>query len=71
MCKRMFAVLFSFTVYVGAQTYYIDPSVSSGGDGTTTNSPFKYWSDVTWANGATYLQKRDTTAYEMVEITEN
>ncbi|MFA7256503.1 MAG: right-handed parallel beta-helix repeat-containing protein, partial [Kiritimatiellales bacterium] len=80
MFKRVVAVLFSFTIYAGAltfvvcvdtQTYYIDPSVSSSGTGTTTNSPLKYWSDVTWANGATYLQKRDTTAYEMVEITEN
>lgn len=44
------------------KTYYIDPEASSKGNGSY-NSPFNDWTDVTWASGNSYLQKRGTTAY--------
>ena len=55
-----------------AATYYIDPSCSSNGDGTTTscgtNGPFKGWSEVTWAPGNTYAQKGGTTWYGTITV---
>lgn len=40
-------------------TYYIDPTAKVNGSGTFA-SPFKSWSNVTWAAGNTYLQKAGT-----------
>lgn len=51
---------------------YIDPTCPSSGNGTTTtcgaNGPFKTWSEVSWASGNSYLQKKGTTARELVTI---
>ena len=41
-------------------TFYVDPSAAGPGDGSLAN-PFTSWTDVTWAPGNTYLQKRGTT----------
>jgi parallel beta-helix repeat protein len=41
-------------------TYYVDPSAASPGNGTLA-SPFRSWTNVIWAPGNTYLQKRGTT----------
>jgi len=53
-------------------TYYIDPTCSSSGDGTTTacgtHGPFKTWAEAAWAPGNTYSQKGGTTAYEQITI---
>ncbi len=53
-------------------TYYIDPTCSSSGDGTTTtcgtHGPFKTWTQVPWAPGNTYSQNGGTTAYEQITI---
>lgn len=43
-------------------TFYIDPTVQSGGDGSI-GSPFSSWSSVTWAAGNNYYQKAGTTFY--------
>lgn len=55
-----------------AATYYIDPTCSSSGDGTTTtcgtHGPFTTWAQVPWAPGNTYSQKGGTTAYEQITI---
>jgi len=55
-----------------ATTYYIDPTCSSTGDGTTTtcgtNGPFRKWAEVSWAAGNTYSQKGGTTAFEMITV---
>jgi hypothetical protein len=50
-----------------ANTVYIDPSVSVSGDGSI-GSPYKYWSEVTFTPGYSYLQKRGTAARESVII---
>lgn len=53
-------------------TYYIDPTCSSSGDGTTTtcgpHGPFNTWAKVRWAAGNTYSQKGGTTAYEQITV---
>ncbi len=55
-------------------TYYIDPTCATPGDGTSSicadgaTDPFDQWSDITWTSGNTYLQKKGTTAREMVTI---
>jgi hypothetical protein len=61
-------------------TYYIDPTCSSSGDGTTTScgthGPFKTWAELgrgcggsnCWAAGNTYSQKGGTTAYETITV---
>ena len=53
-------------------TYYIDPTCTSSGDGTTTtcgtHGPFKTWAEVSWAAGNTYLQKGGTTAREEITV---
>ena len=57
-------------------TYYIDPTCSTSGNGTTTvcgaNGPFKTWAEITsknlWAAGNTYSQKSGTTAYETITV---
>lgn len=59
-----------------AKTYYIDPTCSSSGNGTTTtcgaNGPFKTWAEIAsnklWAAGNTYLQKGGTTANERITV---
>jgi parallel beta-helix repeat protein len=40
--------------------HYIDPTAAGPGKGTLA-SPFRSWTDVSWAPGHTYLQKRGTT----------
>jgi|GEM_PF-2224606 len=55
-----------------AAMYYIDPTCSTSGDGTTTtcgdHGPFKTWAEVPWAAGNTYSQKGGTTAYEQITV---
>jgi len=71
----VFLILLSAWPGWGA-TYYIDPTCSSSGNGTTTtcgtNGPFKTWAEITsknlWAAGNTYSQKGGTTAYETVTV---
>ncbi len=46
---------------------YIDPSVSTTGDGSI-DKPYKYWSEVTFQAGYNYMQKRGTIAREEVII---
>ena len=57
---------------VGAATYYIDPTCSSNGDGTTTtcgtHGPFKTWAKVPWVAGNTYSQKGGTVTNETITI---
>ena len=52
----------------GGTTYYIDPTYGSGGDGQQA-TPFDSWSDVTWAAGNTYLQKRGTISTVQIQPT--
>jgi hypothetical protein len=55
------------TYYANGNAYYIDPDVTAGGAGTKTD-PFKLWSEVTWAAGKRYFQKRGTTALEFLNV---
>ena len=49
-------------------TFYVDPSAAAPGDGSLAN-PFRSWTDVTWAPGNTYLQKRGTTYAGVFRLT--
>ena len=55
-----------------AATYYIDPTCSSSGDGTTTtcgtHGPFTTWAQVPWVPGNTYSQNGGTTAHKQITI---
>ncbi len=48
-------------VLPAAETYFIDPSVATNGNGSK-ESPYKNWSNVTMASNRNYLQKRGTEA---------
>lgn len=50
-----------------SDTVYVDPSVSSSGNGRLS-SPHRFWSEVTFSAGKTYLQKRGTVAREQIII---
>jgi hypothetical protein len=60
----LLAILFAANIQ--AATYYIDPTAGPGGDGNI-ESPFDAWSDVTWAPGNSYLQKRGTTSSAQIQ----
>ena len=49
----------TISILPSANTYFIDPSVATNGDGSRT-SPYKSWSNVTFTAGKNYLQKRGT-----------
>lgn len=73
MRKILLTVIFAFWVsQSSAATYYIDPTCSSSGDGTTTmcgkHGPFNTWAKMPWAAGNTYSQKGGTTAYEQIIV---
>ncbi len=56
----------SITVLISASddVYFINPNATgTGADGSFEN-PYHSWSEVDWQDGATYLQKRGTTAEE-------
>ena len=55
-----------FAANTQAATYYIDPTAGPGGNGSI-GSPFDAWSDVTWASGNSYLQKRGTTSLTQIQ----
>ncbi|MCB9014412.1 MAG: cadherin domain-containing protein [Lentimicrobiaceae bacterium] len=46
---------------VSQTTFYIDPSFSGSPQNGTVSNPYSSWSQVSFANGNTYLQKRGTT----------
>lgn len=46
-------------------TFYIDPGVASGGDGSE-GSPYNSWASVTWTAGNSYLQKAGTSISETI-----
>jgi hypothetical protein len=57
--------LVGITIHTFQNTVYIDPSFE--GDGLENGSleyPYSGWSKVTWNDGFTYLQRRNTLAYE-------
>ena len=51
-------------------TFYIDPSLTSTGDGSF-ETPFSSWTSVTWTAGNTYLQKEGTTYVGTIAPTTN
>jgi uncharacterized protein YgfB (UPF0149 family) len=44
-------------------TYYIDPEFTGQTPNGSIENPYNYWSQVNFASGNSYLQKRGTTAY--------
>ena len=53
-------LIFSTTI-LAQSTIYIDPTFSGSGQNGSIQAPFSSWSQVTWVNGNTYLQKKGTT----------
>jgi len=46
-------------------TFYIDPTLSTNGDGSS-GTPFNAWASVTWSAGSSYLQKAGTSSAETI-----
>jgi len=66
------AALVLWAAQAPAATYYIDPSCSINGNGSTTvcgaSGPFNSWAKVPWGAGNTYSQKGGTTAHEQITV---
>jgi hypothetical protein len=73
--KRLLLILIILFIEspVGATVYYIDPTCTTSGTGTSqvcdaVDGPFKTWAEVSWAAGNTYSQKGGTIAYEKITV---
>lgn len=63
-------LLLTLTLTTAAQTtVHIDPTFTGSGQNGSIQTPFSAWSQVSFANGNSYLQKRGTTAYTTSNIT--
>ncbi|KAF0202001.1 MAG: outer membrane adhesin-like [Bacteroidetes bacterium] len=63
-------ILLTFTLATTAQTtVHIDPTYTGSGQNGSLQTPYSSWSQVSFANGNSYLQKRGTTAYTTSNIT--
>jgi hypothetical protein len=60
-------VLFYSSVLFSA-TIYIDPTNSASGQNGTISNPYNSWTDFSFVNGNTYLQKRGTTYTSSTQI---
>ncbi len=69
MKKTIVTIIFGFALQtvLFADTIYVDPSITAGGEGTI-DSPYKSWNDVLWKPGNTYLQKRGTTYKSTIKV---
>lgn len=55
-------ILMIFSTTILAQTtVYIDPSYTGSSQNGSIQTPYSSWSQVSWVNGNTYLQKKGTT----------